>query len=67
MFTKVPTPRYIQLADLMRHRISKGFWSPGDVLPSIEVLMGEFDVSRVTVRQATALLADEGLLSPWQD
>lgn len=64
MFGKVPIPRYVQLADLMRHRIAKGYWSPGDVLPSIEALMDEFDVARVTVRQATRLLADEGLLSP---
>ncbi len=64
MFGKVPIPRYVQLADLMRHRITKGYWSPGDVLPSIEELMVEFDVARVTVRHATRLLADEGLLSP---
>lgn len=64
MFGRVPIPRYVQIADLMRHRITKGYWSPGDVLPSIEHLMNEFDVARVTVRQATRLLADEGLLSP---
>ncbi len=64
MFGRVPIPRYVQLADLMRHRIAKGYWKSGDVLPSIEDLMAEFDVARVTVRQATRLLADEGLLSP---
>lgn len=64
MFGKVPIPRYVQLAELMRRRIAKGQWAPGDILPSIESLMREFDVGRVTVRQATRLLTDEGLLSP---
>ena len=64
MFGNVPIPRYVQLADMMRRRIAKGQWAPGDVLPSIESLMREFGVARVTVRQATRLLSDEGLLSP---
>lgn len=64
MFGKVPIPRYVQLAELMRRRIAKGQWAPGDTLPSIESLMREFDVGRVTVRQATRMLTDEGLLSP---
>lgn len=64
MFGNVPIPRYVQLAELMRRRIAKGQWAPGDTLPSIESLMREFDVGRVTVRQATRLLTDEGLLSP---
>lgn len=64
MFGNVPIPRYVQLADLMRRRIAKGEWAPGDVLPSIGSLMREFDVGRVTVRQATRILTDEGMLSP---
>jgi len=64
MFGNVPIPRYVQLADLMRQRIAKGEWVPGDVLPSIESLMREFDAARVTIRQATRLLANEGLVSP---
>ena len=59
-----PIPRYVQLAELVRQRVTKGHWPPGSMLPSIEQLMDEFDVARVTVRQAIALLADEGLLSP---
>jgi GntR family transcriptional regulator len=64
IFGATPIPRYVQLADLFRQRVDKGVWSPGGKLPSIEVLMSQFDVARVTVRQAIALLADEGLLSP---
>lgn len=61
---KTPLPRYAQLADLLRQRIARGVWTRGAKLPSIEALMREFDVARVTVRQAVDLLAREGLLSP---
>ena len=64
IFGSTPIPRYLQLAELVRQRVKKGYWSPGSVLPTIEQLMQEFDVARVTVRQAIALLAKEGLLSP---
>lgn len=57
-------PRYLQLADVFRQRIDRGTWQPGDMLPSIEMLMAEFSVARVTVRQAIRLLNEEGLLSP---
>lgn len=39
-------------------------WAPGHALPTIEQLTREFDVARVTVRQAINLLAREGLVSP---
>ncbi|HWB47073.1 MAG TPA: GntR family transcriptional regulator [Hyphomicrobiaceae bacterium] len=64
IFGSTPIPRYVQLAELFRQRVDKGYWPPGGVLPSIEQLMVQFDVARVTVRQAIALLASEGLLSP---
>lgn len=64
IFGSTPIPRYLQLAELVRQRVIKGHWPPGSMLPSIEQLMDEFDVARVTVRQAIALLAEEGLISP---
>jgi len=64
VFDRVPIPRYVQLADVMRQRISRGTWPRGHAVPSIEKLMEEFDVARVTVRQAIQLLAQEGLLLP---
>ena len=64
IFGNTPIPRYLQLADLLRHRVEKGQWPVGSTLPSIEQLMSEFDVARVTVRQAISLLTGEGLLSP---
>jgi GntR family transcriptional regulator len=63
-FGDSPVPRYAQLADLFRGRIARGIWPPGETLPTIEQLMREFDVARVTVRQAINLLAKDGLVSP---
>jgi GntR family transcriptional regulator len=56
----------VQLADLMRQRIARGTWPHGHRLPSLEELMVEFGVARVTVRQAVDLLAREQLVSPQQ-
>jgi len=63
LFGRSPVPRYAQLADLFRGRIARGQWRKGDRLPPLEALMAEFDVARVTIRQAVELLAREGLLS----
>ena len=58
-----PMPRYAQVSELLRRRIERGTWPPGTQLPTLEALMAEFDVARVTVRQAVTLLAREGLVS----
>ncbi len=64
LVSKSPVPRYAQLADLLRQRIARGVWAKGQKLPSLEELVREFDVARVTVRQAVELLARDGLVSP---
>lgn len=62
LLTASPIPLYLQLADIFRYRIDRGDWSEGTMLPPIDVLMREFSVSRVTVRQALQLLARSGLI-----
>lgn len=57
-------PLYVQLSDLFRQRILKGVWKSGDRLPSLDELAEEFQVAKVTVRQAIDRLARDGLLSP---
>lgn len=64
LFADSPLPRYAQLAELLRQRVVRGLWPKGHKLPSIEELMQEFGVARVTVRQAVDLLARDGVLSP---
>ena len=58
-----PMPRYAQLADILRRRIARNRWPPGTQLPTLQALMQEFGVARVTVRQAMELLARDGLVS----
>lgn len=65
-FLDSPVPRYFQLADLFRQRIARGTWPVGHRLPSLDELTVEFDLARVTVRQAIELLAREGLVSRQQ-
>lgn len=66
LFGDSPIPRYAQLAELFRQRIVRGTWSAGERLPSLHELTQEFDVARVTVRQAVDLLERDGLLSAQQ-
>jgi GntR family transcriptional regulator len=66
IFGDSPIPRYVQLAEVLRERIGRGQWRPGEKLPSLDELGREFDVARVTVRQAIDVLAREGLVSPEQ-
>ena len=61
---KAHVPLYVQLADLFRQRIVKGMWREGETLPSLEKLVAEFGVARVTVRQAIERLTRDGLVSP---
>ncbi len=53
---------YLKVANILRSRILKGDWRKGDRLPNILVLCEEFNVGRITVRQALKLLAEEGLI-----
>src|SRR5690606_23620995 len=60
--SRSPIPLYLQLAILMRRRISVGEWPKGTRLPAIEELMKEFGVARVTISQALAELERENLI-----
>jgi Transcriptional regulators len=53
---------YAKLASTLRHRIARGDWKLGDQLPTVEALAAEMDLGKVTVRQAYAILAAEGLI-----
>lgn len=55
-------PLYLQLATIFRLRIENGLWPVGEQISTIEVLMREFGVGRVTVRAAISELEKEGLL-----
>ena len=56
------TPIYLQVAQGLEHWLETGGAKVGTALPSERDLALELGVSRVTVRQALALLTDQGLL-----
>lgn len=58
-----PITLYAQLARIFRDRIYSGSWRRGDEIPTLDALAEQYDVARVTVRQAIQLLTSEGLLS----
>jgi GntR family transcriptional regulator len=57
-----PLPVYFQIAGDVRRRIDAGEWSTGQRIAPELVLAREYDVSRVTVRQALAELVKDDLL-----
>jgi GntR family transcriptional regulator len=50
-----PVPLYLPVADTLRQRIERGVWAAGSLLPTLEALAQEFDVARVSARQAVQL------------
>ena len=60
-----PTPgqsRYGKLAFALRDRILQGEWAPGEVIPAEATLAQNYGVALGTIRQALALLVDDGVL-----
>lgn len=56
------SPLYLQLADNLRQRIAAKEFLPGDRLPTEAELVVQFGLSRITVRQALAMLTRSGLI-----
>ena len=61
-YARSRVPLYIQVASALRRRIETGQWRQGQQISTLEALEQEFEVARVTVRQAVELLQDEGLV-----
>ncbi|HSW15834.1 MAG TPA: GntR family transcriptional regulator [Ramlibacter sp.] len=59
-------PAYIQVAAALRRRVENGGWKPSEQISTLEELEEEFQVARVTVRQAVDLLEREGLVKRQQ-
>ena len=49
-------PLYYQIETILRRKILSGEFEPGSNIPSESKLIDEFQVSRITIRQAVALL-----------
>ncbi len=59
---KESAPRYVQIADQLRYYVQSQVYKVGDQLPPESQLSQQFEVNRHTLRQAVALLRQEGLL-----
>lgn len=57
-----PVPPYRQVADDLRRQIADGTIPPGRAIPSMMQLEERYGVARDTLRKATQLLKDEGLV-----
>jgi GntR family transcriptional regulator len=55
-------PLYLQVASTLERRIELGQWKPGEKISTLAELEAEFQVARVTVRQAIDVLQKEGLV-----
>jgi GntR family transcriptional regulator len=59
-FSKIPY--YQQLYEILRGKIARGEWKPGDLITPESELIDQFSVSRSTVRQVLDMLVNEGLI-----
>jgi GntR family transcriptional regulator len=55
-------PLYHQLYEILRGKIRRGEWKPGDMIPPESELLESYQVSRTTVRQVLDLLTNESLI-----
>ncbi|MFZ2460622.1 MAG: GntR family transcriptional regulator [Streptococcus infantarius] len=55
-------PAYIRIHDAIKKEIDGGIWEIGQRLPSERDLADDYEVSRMTLRQAITLLVEEGIL-----
>jgi GntR family transcriptional regulator len=56
------SPVYIQIHNQLKRDVEAGKWKVGDRIPAERELALQFDVSRMTLRQAIQTLVDEGIL-----
>lgn len=61
-YSRSRVPLYLQVAAVIRQRVEAGHWARGEKIPTLEQLELEFQVARVTVRQAIDVLRKEDLL-----
>lgn len=56
-------PLYLQVRDLLAHRIVEGVWKPGASLPNETLLAQELGTSIGTVRKALDIMEDEKIIT----
>ena len=61
-FANSRIPLYYQVENVLREKILSGAFAPGEKMPTESQLIEQFSVSRITIRQALAALANERLI-----
>jgi DNA-binding GntR family transcriptional regulator len=59
-------PAYVQLVNILKEQIARGFYLPGDRLPSESELCNQYQVSPMTVRRSINTLIDQKVVSTIQ-
>src|SRR4051794_13946524 len=62
MLRNGPIPRYYQLKEIIRQKVTAGQWGPGLPIPSERELCEQYGISRMTARQSITELVNEGYL-----
>lgn len=62
MVLKIKTPKYQQIIDFIKEKISNGEWPIGSKIPSQRVLAKRFEVNRSTIITALEELMADGLI-----
>ncbi|MDB5080427.1 MAG: GntR family transcriptional regulator [Chloroflexi bacterium] len=62
MLKSGPVPRYYQLKEIIRQKVTGGQWAPGTPIPSERELCEQYGLSRMTARQSITELVNEGYL-----
>lgn len=62
----IKIPQYRQLYETLRKQISNGIYKAGDILPSEHELFQKHSVTQPTIRQALALLVNDGYIKKHQ-
>jgi GntR family transcriptional regulator len=57
-----PLPRYYQLKEIIRQKVTGGQWGPGTPIPSERELCEQYGISRMTARQSITELVNDGYL-----
>lgn len=57
-----PMPKYLQVRDILIQHFTDQHYQPDQQLPTENELIAQFKVSRITIRQALAELANEGFI-----
>ncbi len=61
-FVSSRIPLYYQLENVLREKITSGAFGENEQMPTESDLIEEYGISRITVRQALASLAEDGLI-----